>query len=42
MGDLLLILAGVAAGTYYAESIRKSVPILDPNTIEAAPPAQGA
>lgn len=31
MNDLLLLLAGIAAGTYFAESIRKTVPILDPN-----------
>jgi hypothetical protein len=30
MGDLLLILAGVAVGTYYAESIREKVPMLAP------------
>lgn len=31
MDNLLIALFGVAIGTYYADSIRKEVPILDPN-----------
>lgn len=37
METLLKILAGVAIGTYYAETIRENVTILDPNT-ETPPP----
>lgn len=36
MNDLLLILAGVAAGTYFAEQIRSTVPVLDPNKSSTA------
>lgn len=32
MENLLIILGGVAVGAYYAESIRKNVPILNPNS----------
>lgn len=31
MNDLLLILGGVALGTYFAENVRGVVPVLDPN-----------
>lgn len=31
MDNLLIVLLGFAIGTYYADSIRKEVPILDPN-----------
>lgn len=31
MNDLLLLLIGVAAGTYFADNIRETVPVLDPN-----------
>lgn len=30
MNSLLNVLLGVAVGTYYAESIRKQVPVLNP------------
>lgn len=30
MNDLLLILVGVGVGTYFAESIRETVPVLKP------------
>lgn len=30
MNDLLLVLLGVAAGTYFAESIREVAPVLTP------------
>lgn len=36
MNDLLLILAGVAAGAYFAEPIRFTVPVLDPNKSSTA------
>lgn len=29
MNDILLVIAGIAAGTYFAEEIRKVAPILD-------------
>lgn len=32
MESLLLLLAGVAVGTYFAEPIRETIPILDPGT----------
>lgn len=31
MNELFILLGGIALGTYYAESIRKPIPILDPN-----------
>lgn len=31
MNDLLVLLIGVAAGTYFADGIRPIVPLLDPN-----------
>lgn len=34
MNDLLLIIGGVALGTYFAEPVRKAVPILDPKKKE--------
>lgn len=36
MNDLLLLLIGVAAGTYFAESVRETVPALDPNNDKQA------
>lgn len=30
MKDLLLLLAGIAVGTYFAEPIRETVPVLKP------------
>lgn len=30
MNDLLLILTGIAIGTYFAEPIRETVPVLKP------------
>lgn len=30
MNDMLLLLAGIALGTYFAESIRETVPVLKP------------
>lgn len=30
MNELLLIIIGVATGTYFSEPIREKVPILDP------------
>lgn len=34
MNDLLLILGGIAIGTYFAEPVRGVIPILDPNKKE--------
>lgn len=31
MESILLLLAGVTIGTYFAEPIREKVPMLDPN-----------
>lgn len=31
MNEMIILLLGVAAGAHFAESIRKTVPILDPN-----------
>lgn len=31
MESILLLLAGITIGTYYAEPIREKVPILDPD-----------
>lgn len=31
MNDVFLFLLGIAAGTYYAESVREVAPILEPN-----------
>lgn len=30
MNELLLLISGVAIGTYFAESIRETVPVLKP------------
>lgn len=30
MNDLLLIVAGIAVGTYFAEAIREKIPVLEP------------
>lgn len=37
MNTLLALLGGVAIGTYYAETIRENVTILDPNKDTIAP-----
>lgn len=34
MNDLLLLLGGITIGTYFAEPIRKTVPLLDPSPAE--------
>lgn len=34
MNELLLLLSGVAIGTYFAEPIRETVPVLKPSTTE--------
>lgn len=31
MNDLLFLMIGIAAGTYFAESIRETVPVLKPS-----------
>lgn len=31
MDTILILLGGIALGTYYSEDVRKVVPILDPN-----------
>lgn len=31
MNDILVLLLGVAIGTYFADEIRPTVPLLDPN-----------
>lgn len=36
MSDLLLVLAGVAAGAYFAEEIRAKVPVLDKSEKQVA------
>lgn len=40
MDTLLKLLAGMAIGTYYAETIRENVTILDPNKGPTLPPAE--
>lgn len=35
MNELLLLIGGVAIGTYFAESIRESVPVLKPSDKES-------
>lgn len=37
MNDIILVLLGVAAGTYFAEPIRSTVTVLDPNKRDKAP-----
>lgn len=31
MSDILVLLAGIGIGTYFANEIREKVPVLDPN-----------
>lgn len=35
MNELLLLIGGVAIGTYFAESIRETVPVLKPSDKES-------
>lgn len=34
MNDLLFLIGGIAIGTYFAESIRETVPVLKPSVTE--------